>query len=59
MMDNKNSKPIKDISCSVKNCEYHDGQRLCTAGQIAVGPSTACCCSDTVCATFKLRSDSF
>lgn len=49
------SEPIKGITCAVKNCEHHDGQCYCTAGKIAVGPSTACCCSDTVCATFKRK----
>ncbi|MBR6796493.1 MAG: DUF1540 domain-containing protein [Clostridia bacterium] len=51
----EDGKPIKGISCAVKNCEYHDGECTCTAGKISVGPSTACCCSDTVCATFKMR----
>ncbi len=46
-------KPIKGIVCDVKNCEHHAGECYCTASQIAVGPSFAGCCSDTVCATFK------
>lgn len=50
-------KPIKRISCAVKNCEHHDGNCACMAENITVGPSTACCCKDTVCATFKKRDD--
>lgn len=50
-------KPIKGISCSVVNCAYHDGQTHCVAGKIAVGPSNATACRDTVCATFKLKDE--
>lgn len=48
---------IKGISCSAKNCIYHDGDNYCTAERISVGTANACCCSDTVCATFKPKSD--
>ncbi|HOJ48564.1 MAG TPA: DUF1540 domain-containing protein [Bacillota bacterium] len=48
-------KPIKGISCSVKNCVYHDGKTQCTAGKIAVGPSNAVTSGDTLCATFQLK----
>ncbi|MBR6594247.1 MAG: DUF1540 domain-containing protein [Clostridia bacterium] len=48
-------KPIKGISCAVKNCQYHDGECKCVAGSIAVGPAGACCSSDTVCATFRRK----
>ncbi len=50
-----NQKPIKGISCAVKSCEYHNGDCRCTAGCIAVGPSNACCSSETVCATFRKK----
>lgn len=50
-------KPIKGISCSVTNCQYHDGQAHCIAKNIAVGPSTATACRDTICATFKFKED--
>ncbi|MBE6658529.1 MAG: DUF1540 domain-containing protein [Ruminococcaceae bacterium] len=47
---------IKGISCDVRNCVYHDGDCYCTAEKIAVGPSYATSCTDTVCATFKQRN---
>jgi len=50
-------KPIKGISCSVTNCVYHDGKTSCHAGKIAVGPSSATACRDTLCATFKLKEE--
>ena len=50
-------KPIKGISCSVSNCHYHDGNTLCLAGKIAVGPSSATACKDTLCATFKMKEE--
>lgn len=46
---------IKGIHCDVKNCVYHDCETYCTAGQIAVGPSSATTGADTLCATFKER----
>ncbi len=44
---------IHGISCNVKNCAYHDGDSLCTASHITIGPSYASACTDTICATFK------
>lgn len=44
---------IKDIKCNVNSCIYHEGTHKCTAGSIEVGPSSACCCSETLCATFE------
>ena len=44
------------ISCDVKNCQYHQGDCYCTAEKIAVGPSFATSCADTVCATFKPKN---
>ncbi len=49
----KNQKPIKGVCCAVKSCVHHNGDCHCTAGEIAVGPKTASCCAETVCATFK------
>ncbi len=46
-------KPIKSVCCSVRGCEHHDGESHCTASEIAIGPKSAACCADTVCATFK------
>ena len=48
-------KQIKGVVCDVRNCSYHDGDNYCTADKIAVGPSFATSCTDTVCASFKLR----
>ena len=60
-MENQNCehkcKPIKGISCDVKNCQYHEKENCCTAGEIAVGPSYAHSSSETVCATFKPREE--
>lgn len=47
---------IRGISCDVRNCVYHDGDSYCTADRVAVGPSYATSCTDTVCATFRQRS---
>ena len=51
-----NTRHIRGISCDVRNCIYHDGDSYCTADRVAVGPSYATSCTDTVCATFKQRS---
>lgn len=50
---NNPPKHIKGISCSVKNCAYHDTEGYCTAGSVNIGPGYAESCTDTVCATFK------
>jgi len=55
-MKKKAPKHIKGISCDVKNCVYHDGDSFCTADKIAVGPSYATSCTDTVCASFKQKA---
>ncbi|MGN1169438.1 MAG: DUF1540 domain-containing protein [Acutalibacteraceae bacterium] len=44
---------IKDIKCNVSHCIYNEDNSKCTAGSIEVGPSSANCCSDTLCATFE------
>jgi hypothetical protein len=49
-------KHIKGITCDVKSCVYHSGQSECYAGEICVGPSTAKCSANTVCATFKPKA---
>ena len=54
--DGGNTRHIKGITCDVRNCIYHDGDSYCTADRIAVGPSYATSCTDTVCATFRQRS---
>jgi len=50
-------KPIKGVVCDVVNCQYNDGDGSCRAKQISVGPICASACTDTVCATFKLREN--
>lgn len=50
-------KHIKGIVCDVRNCAYHDSDSYCTAEKISVGPSYACSCTDTVCATFKQKQN--
>lgn len=52
---NNPPKHIKGISCSVKNCAYHDTEGYCTAGSVNIGPGYAESCTDTVCATFRRR----
>lgn len=52
----KNQHHIKGIVCDVKNCVHHDGDNYCTADRIAVGPSFATSCADTVCASFKPKA---
>ena len=46
----------KGVVCDVKNCMYNDKNSHCTAEKIAVGPTYATSCSDTVCATFRQRN---
>ena len=48
-------KPNRGVICDVKNCSYNNGHSQCTAQQISVGPQSACCCSETVCATFRQK----
>ena len=47
---------IKGIVCNVKNCAYHDKDSYCTAPRVCVGPGYANSCTDTVCATFKMKT---
>jgi|GEM_PF-185672 len=53
---NSNPRHIRGISCDVSDCVYHDGENYCTADKIAIGPSYAKSCTDTICATFKQRT---
>ena len=46
-------KHIKGIVCTVEKCVYHDKANECTAPEIAVGPTSACCSSETLCVTFR------
>ena len=51
------NKYIKGITCDVKNCVYHNNKSDCCAGTICVGPSDAKCSANTICATFKQRTE--
>ncbi|MDD2361886.1 MAG: DUF1540 domain-containing protein [Oscillospiraceae bacterium] len=48
-----NEERTPTVYCDVKNCTYHDGENICTANKIKVGPSHAISSIDTICATFK------
>lgn len=50
-------KHIKGIVCSVKNCVYHDAANACTASEIAVGPVSAESSAETLCVTFRPKSE--
>ena len=50
-------KHIKGIKCNVQNCYYHDCDTYCTAGEIAVGPTSAHSSGETLCATFKPKEN--
>lgn len=51
--EKKSGKQNPGVVCNVKNCYYHSGEHTCTAPAVAVGPTYATDCTDTVCATFK------
>lgn len=53
--ERQGKKKNKGIICGVRNCVYNDGDGKCSAEKIAVGPSYATSCTDTVCATFRQR----
>ncbi len=43
---------MADLRCSVENCGYNCEQ-YCSKGDINVGCSSACCCDDTCCESFR------
>ena len=47
------NKRIKGVLCDVQNCVYHNGRTECYAEEISIGPHSAECSANTVCATFK------
>ena len=53
---NSEAKCIKGVVCDVKSCAYHEGQNMCCAGTISVGPRDANCSANTNCATFKPKA---
>jgi hypothetical protein len=60
-MEQKNTcgceKALSGIKCDVHNCVYNSVGCTCHAPEIAVGPSEAKSSSETVCATFKPKSN--
>lgn len=48
---------IKGITCDVVNCEYHHGDGNCCAGHIKVGPNKAEASRETLCATFRSKTE--
>lgn len=50
-------KTINGIKCNVYGCVYNKNKCDCTAGKIEVGPSSACSCSETLCAIFEPKSE--
>lgn len=54
---NKKCNENSNILCDAKNCVYHTTDSKCTASSIKVANKDACSCSETCCATFKIRDD--
>lgn len=48
---------IKGITCDVKTCAYHMADDKCMAGHIKVGPNQAEVSRETLCTTFKNRTE--
>ena len=48
---------IKGITCDVVTCQYHTGEGNCAAGHIKVGPNQAEVSRETLCTTFKNRTE--
>lgn len=54
---NNSKNVIKGITCDVVTCQYHTGDGNCTAGHIKVGPNQANVSRETLCTTFKNRTE--
>lgn len=52
----QSGKCLKGVSCDAEHCTFNDGQTHCFASSISVGPHSADCSSQTVCATFKPKT---
>jgi hypothetical protein len=50
-------KHIKGIVCNVENCVHHDSHNCCTASEIAVGPTDAQTSAQTLCVTFRPKTE--
>ena len=48
---------IQGITCDVVTCQYHHGNGQCCAGHIKVGPNQAEVSRETLCTTFKNRTE--
>lgn len=48
---------IPGITCDVVTCKYHHGEGQCCAGHIKVGPNQAEVSRETLCTTFKNRTE--
>ncbi|MBO7549184.1 MAG: DUF1540 domain-containing protein [Clostridia bacterium] len=57
MKNEEERKRNKGVSCSVAECAYHCGENACAARTVSVGPVNARCCAETVCATFRSKSE--
>ena len=57
MEKEKMEKHLKGVTCDVCQCVHHGKNNTCCAGMIAVGPHSASTSFETVCATFKAKSD--
>ncbi len=56
-MKKDKNEAIAGIVCSVSHCDFNDGSGHCVAKQVEIGPMNAVSCTDTVCATFKPKSE--
>ena len=50
-------KELKGVNCDAYLCVHHGENNSCHAKCISVGPHSASCTSETVCATFKQKDD--
>lgn len=48
---------IQGVSCDAKNCVYNRAGNICDAGRIDIGTNNAKSSSETICATFKCKSE--
>ncbi|MBR5774519.1 MAG: DUF1540 domain-containing protein [Clostridia bacterium] len=48
---------IPGVSCDAKHCIYNRAGNVCEAGRIDIGTNKATSSSETICATFKCKSE--
>lgn len=51
------TKVIRGITCDVTSCAYHESDNRCCAGHIKVGTDHAQASGETLCTTFKSRTE--